>query len=243
MRERVEHGEVGCTGIGGGVERAAGPRSTMWRSWRVRVRAALGSRPVEPHLEVWSPVGGPLGERPVVGRLRGGPSAAAGGARVGRRPAGPRPARPGSAQPAVRPPEAPRPAGPGGRPVVSEAWGERAGLRVLPRRSVPRFRRELRGRLRRALAGAALMAATAAAVVMLGLLARIPAPPPVAVSGLPAPVVVTATPGETVWEVVDRVAPGLSGPQRAELAERIVPDNRLASVRLQPGQVLRVPGG
>ncbi len=38
-------------------------------------------------------------------------------------------------------------------------------------------------------------------------------------------------------------APGLSGPQRAALAERIVTDNALTSARLQPGQVLRVAGG
>jgi Tfp pilus assembly protein FimV len=59
----------------------------------------------------------------------------------------------------------------------------------------------------------------------------------------PAPVVVTAGSGETVWDVADRVAPGLSGPRRAALAERIVVDNGLASVRLRPGQVLRVAAG
>ena len=50
-------------------------------------------------------------------------------------------------------------------------------------------------------------------------------------------------PGETVWEVASRVAPELSGPRRAALAERIVVDNALASVRLRPGQVLRVAAG
>jgi hypothetical protein len=59
----------------------------------------------------------------------------------------------------------------------------------------------------------------------------------------PAPVVVTAGSGETVWDVADRVTPGLSGPRRAALAERIVADNELASVRLRPGQVLRVAVG
>jgi Tfp pilus assembly protein FimV len=53
---------------------------------------------------------------------------------------------------------------------------------------------------------------------------------------------VTAAPGETVWEVADRIAPELSGAERAAFAERIVTENRLTSVRLQPGQVLRVPG-
>jgi hypothetical protein len=56
-------------------------------------------------------------------------------------------------------------------------------------------------------------------------------------------VVVTAEPGETVWDVASRVAPELSGPQRAALAERIVIDNALGSARPAPGQVLRVAVG
>ena len=111
-----------------------------------------------------------------------------------------------------------------------------------------------RYRVRRAVAGLALVAASAAAVVALGLLARLaepaaapvpaPAMQPVRRSGRrPAPVVVTAESGETVWDVADRVAPGLSGPRRAALAERIAVDNALSSVRLRPGQVLRVAAG
>jgi Tfp pilus assembly protein FimV len=86
--------------------------------------------------------------------------------------------------------------------------------------------------------------------VVLGLLARLAEPAPTTASApahaavvSPAPVVVTAEAGETVWDVADRVAPGLSGPRRAALAERIVADNELASVRLRPGQVLRVAVG
>jgi hypothetical protein len=59
----------------------------------------------------------------------------------------------------------------------------------------------------------------------------------------PAPVVVTVEPGETVWEVADRVAPGLSGAERAALAQRIVADNGLGSARPAPGRVLRVVAG
>jgi hypothetical protein len=103
-----------------------------------------------------------------------------------------------------------------------------------------------------AAAGFALVLASAAAVVALGLLARVAEPEGVSAGHLaptaagvraPAPVVVTAEPGETVWEVASRVAPELSGPRRAALAERIVADNALASVRLRPGQVLRVAAG
>jgi Tfp pilus assembly protein FimV len=93
-------------------------------------------------------------------------------------------------------------------------------------------------------AGVAVVAASAAAVVVLGLLAgaREPAPAP-ATARPPAPVVVTAAPGETVWDVAARVAPAHSGPERSALAERIVTDNALSSARLHPGQVLRVAVG
>ncbi len=46
-----------------------------------------------------------------------------------------------------------------------------------------------------------------------------------------------------MWEVAERVAPASSGPELAAVAERIVTDNSLTSVRLHPGQVLRVTGG
>jgi Tfp pilus assembly protein FimV len=96
----------------------------------------------------------------------------------------------------------------------------------------------------------ALVVALAAAVVALGLLAQVAAPPtpsgaPVSLSVVrpPAPVVVTVEPGETVWEVADRVAPGLSVAERAALAQRIVADNGLGSARPAPGRVLRVVAG
>ncbi len=52
--------------------------------------------------------------------------------------------------------------------------------------------------------------------------------------------VTIAAPG-TVWDVVDGVAPGASGPQRVALVDRIVAANSLTSLRVWPGQVLRVP--
>jgi Tfp pilus assembly protein FimV len=78
--------------------------------------------------------------------------------------------------------------------------------------------------------------------VALGLLARVAEPAPTSVRP-PAPVVVTVEPGETVWDVAARVAPGRPGAEVAAVAERIVADNSLDSVRLEPGQVLRVAGG
>jgi Tfp pilus assembly protein FimV len=91
-----------------------------------------------------------------------------------------------------------------------------------------------------------MVAASAAVVVALGLLARVaePAPAPAAVPvAVPAPVVVTVEPGETLWDVAARVAPGRPGAEVAAVAERIVADNALRSVRPEPGQVLRVAGG
>jgi hypothetical protein len=131
----------------------------------------------------------------------------------------------------------------------------RVGLRLLDR--FPGTSAAARRRVGRVLGGVALTLASATVVVMLGLVAAA-GQPTMSVASTPgssvsaasaggvggqAPAVVTAAPGETVWEVADRVAPGLSGAERAAFAERIVTDNRLTSVRLQPGQVLRVPGG
>ena len=48
---------------------------------------------------------------------------------------------------------------------------------------------------------------------------------------------------ETVWEVAQSVAPGGHGSRAGDLAERIIVDNGLSSVRVQPGQVLRVTVG
>lgn len=183
---------------------------------------------------------------------------------MGRHGPGPRPVRPRGGRVSVRPREVPRPAGPGGRALAHAERGVPAGLRLLARRpGAAAVRCGVRHRLRRVVAGAALVAASAAAVVALGLLVRLVEPvSPAAVSGVSmsgvsmsggsavsgavrpvAPVPVTAEPGETVWEVVDRVAPGLSGADRAALAGRIVADNALGSARPQPGQVLRVPAG
>jgi hypothetical protein len=93
----------------------------------------------------------------------------------------------------------------------------------------------------RAVSGIAVVAASAAVVVALGLLVRVAEPAPVPAQA-PAPVV-TAALGETVWDVAARVAPGRPGPEVAAVAERIVVENDLRSVRLEPGQVLRVAGG
>jgi len=220
MRERVQYGEAGRQESGQGAGRRPGRWADRWvRRWN------------------------------------------------GRRPApGPRPVRPAGALVMVRPLEAPRPvrdaaAGPGTERAGmwgagawgAGAWGVRtrddrsraagSGPRLLVRGSVGVHGRAWPGsRLRRVVAGIALVAASAAVVVALGLLARVAEPAP-AVVRPPAPVVVTAEPGETVWDVAARVAPGRPGAEVAAVAERIVADNALGSVRLEPGQVLRVAGG
>ena len=175
----------------------------------------------------------------------------------GRRPApGPRPVRPAGALVLVRPLEAPRPvreSAPGAGVDLrrTRAWSDGApgagsGPRLLVRRTHPSVRVGVRPAWRRAVAAIAMVAASAAVVVALGLLARVaePAPAPAAVPvAVPAPVVVTVEPGETVWDVAARVAPGRPGAEVAAVAERIVADNALRSVRPEPGQVLRVAGG
>jgi hypothetical protein len=165
-----------------------------------------------------------------------------------RRPGpGPRPTRPAVAPVAVRPREVPRPVlGLGGAASgrSAEAWCDGAGgLRLLARRPVA-VRRGARYRLRRAVAGLAVLVASAAVVVALGLLARVAGPESAVPGPVPsAPAVVTAAPGETVWEVAARLAPGRPGPEVAALAERLVAENDLTSARLRPGQVLRVVAG
>lgn len=215
MRERVGHGEVGRRSVGDGVGGGAGDGAGDVDD--EGVRRCPGVRPAAESV-AW----------------RVGP---------GR---GPRPVRPGRPAVAVRPPEVPRPAG----RVGGDRWAGPSGPRVLIRRSV--VRGGARYRLRRLVAELVLVLASAAVVVALGLLARAAEPqapagagsvPAAARMGAPAPVVVTVQPGETVWEVASRVAPELSGPRRAALAERIVADNDLASVRPRAGQVLRVTAG
>jgi hypothetical protein len=146
---------------------------------------------------------------------------------------GPWPVRPGALPAPVRPAQPERP-----RCTPVRARG-RAGRRLLVRRAaaVPA---PAAGRRRCVLAGALVAVLSAAAVVGLGLMGEF-------ASGEGAsrtpPAAVSARAGETVWDVARRVVPGAPGPEVAALAERIVTDNSLTSVRLQPGQVLRVPPG
>jgi hypothetical protein len=93
------------------------------------------------------------------------------------------------------------------------------------------------------MAGFALALAAAAVVVGLGRLADVAGDARAAEAPAAARAEVTVTiaaPG-TVWDVADGVAPGASGPQRAALVDRIVEANALTSLRVSPGEVLRVP--
>jgi len=145
-----------------------------------------------------------------------------------------------------------------------------AGPRLLVSRpGIPAPRRG--DRLRKLLAGLALVLVAAAVVVGLGRIADVaaqsraaeaPAVGQVGVAGVDAgevtvarvdagevtvgrvdagEVTVTVTTATTVWDVADRVAPGASGPERAALVDRIVAANALTSMRVAPGTVLRVP--
>jgi len=101
-------------------------------------------------------------------------------------------------------------------------------------------------RIRRVLAGLALALAAAAVVVGLGRVADLTAQSraaeaPAAARVAEVTVTVTVAAPGTVWDVADRVAPGASGPQRAALVDRIVEANALTSLRVSPGEVLRVP--
>jgi hypothetical protein len=117
-----------------------------------------------------------------------------------------------------------------------------SGQRLLARpasRSVRRAGREV-------LAGLVVTAAAAAVVVGLGLLAGIVSHSEVrgaAAEPVARAVAVTVDAEATVWEIARRVAPQASGPELAAVAERIVTDNSLTTVRLHPGQVLRVAAG
>jgi hypothetical protein len=68
------------------------------------------------------------------------------------------------------------------------------------------------------------------------LLAKLSAPEPGVAP--PAPHVVTVQPGDTLWSIANRVAPGRD--PRAEVAA-LERRNHLSSVDLLPGQRLRVP--
>ena len=131
-----------------------------------------------------------------------------------------------------------------------------AGPRLLVARpGRPALRRG--DRLRRLLAGLALVLVAAAVVVGLGRIADVAAQSRAAEAPAVSQadqvgqvtvgrvgvgeVAVTVTTEATVWDVADRVAPGASGPERAALVDRIVAANALTSMRVAPGTVLRVP--
>jgi hypothetical protein len=161
-----------------------------------------------------------------------------------RRASGPRPVRPEVSAVAVRPAEAERPLVPsGGRRVPLSV----PGVRTLVRRplAVPRAA-VLLARIRRVLAGLAVTVVAGAVVVGLGVLAESAAAVRAgeeAVRAPQGPIVVTVGVERTPWDVAQRLAPGASGPELADLAEQIVTDNSLGSVPLHPGQVLRVTSG
>ena len=67
-------------------------------------------------------------------------------------------------------------------------------------------------------------------------LAKLSAPEPGAAQ--PAPHSVTVSPGDTLWSIATRVAPGTD--PRAEVAA-LQRRNHLTGVNLVPGQILRVP--
>ncbi|OLT14882.1 hypothetical protein BJF78_17190 [Pseudonocardia sp. CNS-139] len=178
-----------------------------------------------------------------IGAAGGGPD---GGGRPGvpgrvpvrprRRARGPRPVRPGVVPVGVRPAEAERPH------VVRRA------RRAEPRPGGPRLlvRRRVAGPrpVPRLLAWLGVAVAAAAVVVGLGVLSGVATQARVAAEPVP-PAVTAVTVGAeaTVWEVAERVAPAAAGPELAAVAERIVTDNSLTTVRVHPGQVLRITAG
>lgn len=162
------------------------------------------------------------------------------------RPAcGPRPVRPAAVPVSVRPAQGERPVR---RPEPGlRACPNRERVLVRPVRAVPR---STAGPGRRLVAGLVVVLLAAAVVVGLGQLLVLagPADPgAAAVQAGPgsAPgstgAVVTVGAERTVWDLARRLEPAADGPRSAVLAERIVVANRLTSVELRPGQVLRVP--
>jgi hypothetical protein len=97
------------------------------------------------------------------------------------------------------------------------------------------------GRVRRVVAGFAVALVAAAVVFGLGRLADAASHARVPAASAVAEVTVTVDAPGTVWDVVDGVAPSATGPQRAEMVDRVVVVNSLTSVRVWPGEVLRVP--
>jgi hypothetical protein len=145
--------------------------------------------------------------------------------------------RPAANAVTVRPAEAERPPVPAGSRRVPLPV---PGVRTLARRPLVVPVRV--ARLRRLLAGVAVTVGAAAVVAGLGVLADDAAAVRAAEGARASdgPVVVTVGAERTPWEVAQRIAPGVPGPEVAELAERIVTGNSLGSVPLRPGQVLTV---
>lgn len=114
------------------------------------------------------------------------------------------------------------------------------GPRVLVRRPVPPVPRS--GEWVRRIAGGLVAALVTAAVVFgLGWVADAAAQARGPASPVVAEVTVTVEQPGTVWDVVAGVAPRVSGPQRAAMVDQVVAVNSLSSVRVWPGEVLRVP--
>ncbi|HEY0814441.1 MAG TPA: hypothetical protein VGE11_14275, partial [Pseudonocardia sp.] len=120
------------------------------------------------------------------------------------------------------------------------------GPRLLVRSPVP-VMRPAAGPVRRIVAGFVVALVTAAVVFGLGRVAdavshaREPVAPEVAEVAEVAEVTVAVDAPGTVWDVADGVAPNATGPQRAAMVDRIVVANSLTSLRVRPGEVLRVP--
>ncbi|MEJ3657570.1 hypothetical protein WEH80_31875 [Actinomycetes bacterium KLBMP 9759] len=96
-----------------------------------------------------------------------------------------------------------------------------------------------RVRTRRVVAGIAVFVVSLAAVIALGLVADAA----VQWRSEGEPLSVTVTSERTVWDVARGAAPLADGEELSAMVERIVTDNSLTTVQLQPGQVLRLPRG
>jgi hypothetical protein len=183
---------------------------------------------------------------------------------------GPRPVRPAVPPGSARPQSGPRPvpagivardAGSGvlGRGVGSAAAGRASacgrtadgalvaqqmaivsGPRVLVRSPVPSAPPSV-VRVRRIVAGFAVALVAAAVVFGLGRIADAASQARGPAAAVVAEVTVTVDAPGTVWDVVDGVAPSASGPDRAAMVDRVVVVNSLTSLRVWPGEVLRVP--
>lgn len=145
---------------------------------------------------------------------------------------------------AVPAPGSPAPRRPPGRPGPSLVPPARIRERVVERPGVERARArrrpvsEARYRFRRLVAGIVLTLASVAVVVGLGVIADA-AGAAAARSTVPHGTrLVVAGPSDTAWDVARRVAPEADA---AAVVARILTDNGLSSVALEPGRPLRVP--